>query len=71
MKANQTDSFSRGKRRGFASIAGGEFSTNELYPDARTAAPGNPAQDTLGDAERLIIGSPDRLWPGASLQFSA
>ena len=55
----------------FVPIAGGEQSTDELYPDARTSAPGTAAQDTAGHAQRLATGPADRFRAGASVKFPA
>ena len=63
--------FSRSNEMRFCFIAGGEFSTNELYTDARTPSPGVAAQNTAGDGQRLAARSSDRIWTGPSIQFSA
>ena len=71
IKANSHNDISKRNLIGFAFIAGGEFSTDELYSDARTAPPGTAAQNPEGVVERLAAGAADWLWAGASLQFSA
>src|SRR5580698_7402166 len=63
--------FSRSKQRRFAPIAGGGFSTDELYADARETPAGTAAQDTAGHAQRLSAGPPDRIWSAPFVQFSA
>ena len=57
--------------RAVAAIAGSEFSTHELYSDARTTPPGTAAQDTAGVAQCFVIVAPDGLWTGASFELSA
>src|ERR1700723_3791538 len=64
-------SFSRSKPIPFAPIAGGGFSTDEFYPDARETPPGAAAQDRTGHAQRLLAGSPDWIWPASPFQFPA
>ena len=71
LSSTSPNDFSRGNGTESRPIAGGKFSTDELYADARALTPGTAAEDTAGDGQRLAVGQAKRIWAVASVKFSA
>src|ERR1700733_1527634 len=71
LSSTSPNDFSRGNGTAPRPIAGGKFSTDELYANARALTPGTAAEDTAGDGQRVTVGQAKRIWAGTSVQFSA